>query len=297
MNIAEKKAFSLDHVLVTPKDYILTLEQFRLLGFSPSPISYHPWGTATCFIMFADNFIELISVTDPDKLGTGAVNGFCFGRQMDAFARRGEEGISLIALHSKDVRQHFSQLAAKIPENQGVVDFRRPIILENGQPDEVVVSMALFIDQHSPDSSWFLCQQHRPDLIWQDQWRQHENGADAMLAVTYLVEDPAELAAGWQRLYGDRVRYDGRIAEVDTGSGVLRAIDLASAQSEYAGVALPAAASSRAHGISLRLHTASLEPLIRRLTTHGVAYHHTPGRVLVAPDAAGNVIIEFVQHR
>jgi len=295
MNIADKKSFSLDHVLVTPKDYMSTREQFRQLGFSPSPISYHPWGTATCFIMFADNFIELISVTDATKLGTGAVNGFCFGRQMDAFARRGEEGISLIALHSKDARQDFSQLSVKIPENQGVVDFRRPIILENGQPDEVVVSMALFIDQQSPDSSWFLCQQHRPELIWQDQWRQHENGADAMLAVTYLADDPAELATGWRRLYGDQVRYDGRIAEVDTGSGLLRAIDLATAQSEYAGVALPAAAGSQPHGISLRLHTANLEPLIRRLDTQGVAYHRTPGRVLVTPGAAGNVIIEFVQ--
>ncbi len=295
MNIAEKKSFSLDHVLVTPKDYISAREQFSRLGFSLSPTSYHPWGTATCFIMFADNFIELISVTDEGKLGTGAVNGFCFGRQMDAFTRRGEEGISLIALHSKDARQHFSQLEAKKPENQGVVDFRRPVTLENGQPDEVVVSMALFIDRHSPDSSWFLCQQHRPELIWQDQWRHHDNEADALLAVTYLAKDPAELAAGWRTLYGERVHCNGRIAEADTGSGLLRAIDNATAQMEYAGVPLPAAAGSRPHGISIRLHTASLDPLLRRLATLGLAYHHTPDRVLVAPAGAGNVIIEFVQ--
>jgi|SRR5476649_565785 len=296
MNIAEKKPFSLDHVLVTPKDYNVAREQFRQLGFSPSPTSYHPWGTATCFIMFADNFIELISVTDAGKLGTGAVNGFCFGRQMDAFTRRGEAGISLIALHSKDARQHFSQLQASMPENQGVVDFRRPIIREDGQPDEVVVSMALFIDRQSPDSSWFLCQQHRPELIWQDRWRHHDNGADAMLAITYLVADPAELAAGWQTLYGEQVRCNGRIAEVDTGSGLLRAIDRATAQIEYAGVALPAAAGVRAQGIAVRLHTASLDAVLHRLAAQGLAYHHTPGRVLVAPAGAGNVIIEFVQH-
>ena len=33
--------------LVTVRDHALILDRYRALGFRPSPVSYHPWGTVT----------------------------------------------------------------------------------------------------------------------------------------------------------------------------------------------------------------------------------------------------------
>lgn len=68
----------IDHPLVTVRNHAEALELYRRMGFAPSPVSYHPWGSVTSLMMFPSNFIELIGVDDPSKFGTNSVNGFCF---------------------------------------------------------------------------------------------------------------------------------------------------------------------------------------------------------------------------
>ena len=153
MSAIGQQTYGIDHPLVTVKDHAQALEQFKALGFSPSPISYHPWGTVTSLLMFPGNFIEVIGVDDESKFGTNSVNGFCFGRQLGSFLQRGEEGISLVALHSKDADADHASLIERGLNSQGRIDFRRKMTLPDGSPDEAVVSLALFIDD---DGSAYL---------------------------------------------------------------------------------------------------------------------------------------------
>ncbi|ROL70288.1 hypothetical protein BK634_21555 [Pseudomonas chlororaphis] len=285
----------IDHPLVTVRHHAEALELYRKMGFSPSPVSYHPWGSVTSLMMFPSNFIELIGVDDPSKFGTNSVNGFCFGRQLGQFLDRGEEGVSLVALHSQDADADHARMVESGLESQGRIDFRRPMTLPDGRPDEAVVSLALFIDPELPDASNFICHQHRPELIWVRGWQDHPNGADGILAITYLA-DPKRLEPRWRALYGDAVSYNGAVLEADTRCGVLRAIDAATAALEFPGIALPKRAEERPHGISIRLHTRSLSALRSILEHNQVPHHEVPGRVLVEPQAAGNVILEFVQN-
>lgn len=285
----------IDHPLVTVRHHAEALELYRKMGFSPSPVSYHPWGSVTSLMMFPSNFIELIGVDDPSKFGTHSVNGFCFGRQLGQFLDRGEEGVSLVALHSQDADADHARMVEAGLESQGRIDFRRPMTLPDGRPDEAVVSLALFIDPELPDASNFICHQHRPELIWVRGWQDHPNGADGILAITYLA-DPKRLEPRWRALYGDAVSYNGAVLEADTRCGVLRAIDAATAALEFPGIALPKRAEERPHGISIRLHTRSLSALRSILEHNQVPHHEVPGRVLVEPQAAGNVILEFVQN-
>lgn len=285
----------IDHPLVTVRHHAEALELYRKIGFSPSPVSYHPWGSVTSLMMFPSNFIELIGVDDPSKFGTHSVNGFCFGRQLGQFLDRGEEGVSLVALHSQDADADHARMVEAGLESQGRIDFRRPMTLPDGRPDEAVVSLALFIDPELPDASNFICHQHRPELIWVRGWQDHPNGADGILAITYLA-DPKRLEPRWRALYGDAVSYNGAVLEADTRCGVLRAIDAATAALEFPGIALPKRAEERPHGISIRLHTRSLSALRSILEHNQVPHHEVPGRVLVEPQAAGNVILEFVQN-
>lgn len=285
----------IDHPLVTVRNHAEALELYRKMGFAPSPVSYHPWGSVTSLMMFPSNFIELIGVDDPSKFGTNSVNGFCFGRQLGQFLDRGEEGVSLVALHSKDADADHARMVEAGLESQGRIDFRRKMTLPDGRDDEAVVSLALFIDSALPDASNFICHQHRPELIWVKGWQNHPNGADGILAVTYLA-DPAALEARWRAIYGDAVKYNGAVLEADTRCGVLRAMDAATAALEFPGITLPNRAEQRPHAIAIRLHTTSLTTLRSILEHNAVPHREVPGRVFVEPQAAGNVILEFVQN-
>jgi len=285
----------IDHPLVTVRNHAEALELYRKMGFAPSPVSYHPWGSVTSLMMFPSNFIELIGVDDPSKFGTNSVNGFCFGRQLGQFLDRGEEGVSLVALHSRDADADHARMVEAGLESQGRIDFRRKMRLPDGRDDEAVVSLALFIDSALPDASNFICHQHRPELIWVKGWQNHPNGADGILAVTYLA-DPAALEPRWRAIYGDAVKYNGAVLEADTQCGVLRAMDAATAALEFPGITLPKRAEQRPHAIAIRLHTTSLTTLRSILEHNAVPHAEVPGRVFVEPHAAGNVILEFVQN-
>ena len=283
----------IDHPLVTVRDHAAALELYRRMGFAPSPVSYHPWGSVTSLMMFPSNFIELIGVDDRSKFGTNSVDGFCFGRQLGQFLDRGEEGVSLVALHSKDADADHARMVHAGLDSQGRIDFRRRMTLPDGRHDEAVVSLALFIDPELPDASNFICHQHRPELIWVRGWQNHPNGADGILAITYLA-DPKRLEPRWRAIYGDAVTYNGNVLQADTQCGVLRAIDAATAALEYPGLELPAVTQERPHAIAIRLHTHSPDTLRSILEHNAIPHHQVAGRVLVEPQSAGNVILEFI---
>lgn len=283
----------IDHPLVTVRDHAAALELYRQMGFAPSPVSYHPWGSVTSLMMFPSNFIELIGVDDRSKFGTHSVDGFCFGRQLGQFLDRGEEGVSLVALHSKDADADHARMVRAGLDSQGRIDFRRRMTLPDGRHDEAVVSLALFIDPELPDASNFICHQHRPELIWVRGWQNHPNGADGILAITYLA-DPKQLEPRWRAMYGDAVKYNGTVLEADTQCGVLRAIDAATAALEYPGIELPTVAQERPHAIAIRLHTTRLSTLRSILEHNAIPHRDVADRVLVEPQSAGNVILEFI---
>lgn len=297
MNISQKQTLSLDHVLMTVHDYEQSFQNYQKLGFAPTPISYHPWGTATSFMMFEDNFIELIGVNDASKFGTNAVNGFCFGRQMGEFLKQPEDGISLIALHSKNTRGDYPKLMQKHSSHQGIVDFRREITLDDGTPDEVVVTIGLLIDDVYPQASGFICQQHRPDLIWVDDWRHHPNGATRIKAVTYGADDLAILQSRWSLDYGDKVVSKGGVVAVETGSGVLQAMSFSQVGEYYASIDQPVSHDTNPHPVALTIATRDLQALGSILETNQLPHQICGDRILVSPRVTGNIIMEFVPEK
>lgn len=294
MALAQRR-FGIDHPLVSVRDHAAALANYQRLGFAPSPISYHPWGTVTSLMMFPSNFIELIGVADPAKFGTGAVNGFCFGRRLGDFLAR-EEGVSLVALHSTDCDGDHADLVARGLASQGRVDFRRAMRLPDGSPGEAVVSLGLFLDDELPDASNFICHQHRPELIWVPGWQQHPNGALGIDALTYVAAQPERLAARWRRLYGETaVVRNGDSLQVDSGCGLLRALTPERATAEYGAVGLPQARAERPHAIAIRVAVASLARVREVLSAGGLAGHEQAGCLQVAPEHCGNVILEFAE--
>lgn len=294
MALAQRR-FGIDHPLVSVRDHAAALANYRRLGFAPSPISYHPWGTVTSLMMFPSNFIELIGVADPGKFGTAAVDGFCFGRRLGEFLAR-EEGVSLVALHSTDCDGDHAELVARGLASQGRIDFRRAMRLPDGSPGEAVVSLGLFLDDELPDVSNFICHQHRPELIWVPGWQQHPNGAQGIAALTYVAAEPERLVARWRLIYGDEAvgQVDG-VFQADSGCGRLRALTPDQAAAEYGAVGLPQARAERPHAIAIRVAVESLALVIKVLAAGGLSGVERGGCLQVAPEHCGNVILEFAE--
>lgn len=289
------QTLGIDHPVVTVRDHKAALEQYRAIGFSPSPVSYHPWGTVLSLMMFRDNFIELIGVDDPSKFGTNAVNSFCYGRNVGVFLERAE-GLGLVSLHSKDADGDHARLVARGLRSQGRIDFRRAMKKADGTPDTAVVSLGLFLNEQQRDVSHFICHQHRPELIWVPEWQNHPNGATAVAAVTYIANKPLDLSERFAALYGaERMKATEGAFRVDTGCGAFRVLNPAAAARTFGEMPLPWWADDAAHGIAITVATSRFEELEALWKRNGIASRRSPtGTLLLEPRTCGNVILEFV---
>ncbi|WP_341313578.1 VOC family protein [Paraburkholderia sp. IMGN_8] len=285
----------IDHPVVSVRNHPEAVEKFIRLGFSPSPISYHPWGSVLTLMMFENNFIELIGINDPSKFGTGEVDGFCYGRTLGQFLER-SEGLGLVALHSKDIEGDFAAVKATGLPVQQRVDFRRKLTKADGTPDEAVVSLGMVMDPELGDASNFLCQQHRPEFIWRKDWQSHPNGAIAVDEVVYVTPDLGLLEARWTKLFGPEstLRIDGHV-ESNTGCGRLVALTHAQANNRFKSVGMPVSYTDKPHGIALQVRVRDLQSTGLILSENGVAHAETEHGIAVTPESAGNTIIEFVE--
>jgi hypothetical protein len=285
----------IDHPVVSVRNHPEAVEKFKRLGFSPSPISYHPWGSVLTLMMFENNFIELIGIDDPSRFGTGEVDGFCYGRTLGQFLER-SEGLGLVALHSKDIEGDFAAVKATGLPVQQRVDFRRKLTKPDGTPDEAVVSLGMVIDTELGDASNFLCQQHRPEFIWRKDWQHHPNGATAVEEVVYVTPDFSLLETRWSKLFGpeNTFRADGHV-ESDTGCGRLVALTQPQANDRFASVGMPVRYIEKPHGIALQVRVRNLQSTEHILSENGVTHAGTARGIAVTPESAGNTIIEFVE--
>lgn len=285
----------IDHPVISVRNHPEAVEWFIRLGFSLSPVSYHPWGSVLTLMMFENNFIELIGIDDPSKFGTGETDGFCYGRTLGEFLAR-SEGLGLVALHSKDIDGDFAAVKATGLATQQRVEFRRKLTRADGMPDEAVVSLGMVMDTALGDVSNFLCQQHRPEFIWRKDWQDHPNGTVAVDEVVYVAPDPGLLEARWLKLFGEENtrRIDGRI-EADSGCGKVVALTQALARERFSAVGMPVSYTDKAHGIALQLRVRDLQTTTQVLSANGITHARTARGVAVTPESAGNTILEFVQ--
>ncbi|MDE2576433.1 MAG: VOC family protein, partial [Rhodospirillales bacterium] len=220
-------AFGIEHPLVTVRDIDAVAARYAAIGFAPRPLGRHPWGTVNRLIMFPDNFIELIAVADPAAIEADPVGGHKFGRRVRDRLALGE-GISLMALHSKDAPADEAIARARGAASDGLVDFRRAVRLPDGSMDEAVVTLSILPDAALPGTTMFLCHQHKPHLVWNADWLVHPNGAEAITEVTYLAPDPAAVAGRLAAIWGagNLTRIEGGL-RVATAGGAVLALDAA----------------------------------------------------------------------
>jgi hypothetical protein len=267
--------------------------RYHAIGFDPTPLGRHPWGTVNRLVMFPDNFIELIAIGDAAAIEADPVGGHLFGRRVrDSLAIA--EGISLMALHSRDAVGDGRLAASRGAINGGQIDFRRPVRLPDGTRDEAVVTLTMLPDDTAPHLSFFLCHQHKPHLVWNPDWLRHRNGADAITEVTYFASEPDEVVFRFRSVWGEEAvaPAPGGFV-VATAGGLIQVLDEEAVETRFPGMALPAGAEWRAPcGIAISIRSATPD-IAREMALTAPGARQVGKRVLVPAAYAGGVILDI----
>src|SRR4030081_4157368 len=102
----------LDHLVICGHDLAQAALDWQSLGFTLTPTGVHPFGTSNRLAMFANNFLELLAVTNAAAVPPAAPGRFSFAAHNQHFLDTAE-GMSMLALHSADAHADAARLDRK----------------------------------------------------------------------------------------------------------------------------------------------------------------------------------------
>ena len=190
----------LDHIVHAVRDLDAAAQLYRGLGFTVGARNRHPWGTHNTIIQFPGFFIELLTLAEPEKLGT---DGFSvlFGAYNRDFLKA-DKGFSLLILESRDAAADEKEFRAAGIAGSEVMRFAR----EGKRPDGAAVklgfSLAFAEDSGAPQIHFATCQQHYPENFWNPAFQKHANGASGIAGVVAVAGKPEQHRAFMQRFAG-----------------------------------------------------------------------------------------------
>lgn len=188
MTLPEKRG--LDHIVFCVRDLEAAVARYNALGFTTTPRAEHPWGTANCLVQLQGNFIELLTVADAGKVRAAEFDGFGFGDFCLRFMER-QEGIAMLVFEGADARAEQAEFAAAGLDTYAPFDFSRTAQLPDGSEATVGFSLAFVTHPAMPEAAFFTCQQHAPEHFWKPDYQQHANGAQQIVRVVMVADDPA----------------------------------------------------------------------------------------------------------
>lgn len=289
-------SFGIDHPLIAVHDIEALRSRLISLGFNMTAVGQHPWGTSTSLAMFDGCLIEIMGIYDDSLLDEMPAGGFRFGRHVHAHLQE-REGISLTALHSSS-----SVIDAKRAEEAGFevighLEFGRDVTLPNGQSGRTKTTLALMPDPHWPRLSFFLCQQHRPELIYVPEWLDHPNTVYGICGVTVLVddEDHKALTDKLEGLYGPAEEIEGGF-EVTTASGPIRVQTKEAIENDFAMLPNVVTAAGEPCIVGLDLRYRCAQQLRHWLVRSSLDYKQR-GDIFTLTKAAdmGNTFLRFIK--
>jgi hypothetical protein len=286
----------IDHPLIVVKDIATMRARYEALGFTMTPIGKHPWGTSTSLAMFNRCLLELMSVYDEGLIDLSPTGDFRFGRTIrDHLAER--EGVSLLALNSDDAVGDARRAEARGIVCQGGIEFGRDVVLPDGTADRTATTLKILYDAALPRLSNFICQQHRPDLIYVPKWLDHPNGTTGICRVTIMADavDQPRVRQRLAGLYGSEAllpHANGFVAR--TGNGKFVVTDRASIIATYGKLPKSLDAETQPCCVAIHIRAPNTAQMLAFLQTAGAAYVRDASSVrLTEPGRYGNVFLAF----
>src|SRR5262245_42770526 len=182
-------ARGLDHIVHAVRDLDAAADLYRRLGFTVGARNKHPWGTHNHIVQLPGFFIELLTLAEPEKLGSDGFSTM-FGAYNRDFIARGE-GFSLLILESKDAAGDAVTFSGAHIGDPDALRFEREAKRPDGSSVKVGFSLAFAEDSGARDIHFAACQQHYPENFCYLSFQTHANVVSAMRGVLVVREPPA----------------------------------------------------------------------------------------------------------
>lgn len=287
-------SFGIDHPLIAVHDIDLLRDRLISLGFNMTAIGKHPWGTSTSLAMFEGCLIEIMGIDDESLLDAFPAGDFCFGRHVHDHLQE-REGIALTALHSTDCVADAQRAEEAEFTVSGHLEFGRDVKLPDGRADRTRTTLALMPDARWPRLSFFLCQQHRPELIYVPEWLDHPNTVYGICGVTVLAEDKDNdaLIGKFVDLYGPAEKLEGGF-QISTANGPIRMQSRQTVERDFGMLPDVITASSEPCIIALDLRHKNTNQLRQWVANSGLD-HKVASETLTLTNLAdtGNTFLRF----
>lgn len=203
----------LNHSIVACLDLETARATFEQLGFCLTPRGAHASrGTANYCIMFSNtNYIELLGFS-------GEVRSEAEPLLMEQLTSG--EGIAAVAFDSDDGKALWNELAGvgvmATKPSVGERDFQVA-----GQREIVRFEILRLPVEATPGLRTFICHHLDPLVVYHPDFRNHDNTAYRIKAVTLMVDNPMAIARPYETLLGKPVVAEGCLA-YETGNCLLR---------------------------------------------------------------------------
>jgi catechol 2,3-dioxygenase-like lactoylglutathione lyase family enzyme len=283
----------IDHLVLCVDDLEAARRFYGGLGYTTTPPAVHPFGTGNSLVQLQGNFLELLSVVEPDRIPAMAPGEFSFGAfNRDFLARR--QGMSMLVFQSDDARRDQREFAGKGLTTYAPFDFSRKATLPDGSTVTVGFSLAFVTDPRMPEAAFFVCQQHAPEYFWKPEYQQHPNGARAVAEVIMTAEAPATFAELFEGLQGPQSVSVGEGAlRVATALGRITLLDRARFAARFPDLPDPERAETPRFA-GYRVTVADLGRTRAVLRDASVRFRCEDDRIWIPPAEALGVVIEFV---
>jgi glyoxalase-like protein len=290
-------ALALDHVGVAARDLAPLAAAYERLGFTLTPVAQQsgrrapdlpvePYGTGNRCAFLRHGYIELIAILDPARFDNG----------LHAWLSR-YAGAHIVALAMGDEAANLDRLRRGGVPIPGVAYLERPV-----EPGGPVARFARLPLPDAPEGRLQLIRHLTPDLVWQERWMEHANGALALKSVVLAAAEPAQTAARLSLLAGIPVRPDplgGFLLTLPGAAGAagprspamttaLRVLPPPAVPRVFPGVSPPALPSI----VGMTVGTADNAAAARQALA-GLPVVETPDGPMVPPGLAGGAALVF----
>jgi hypothetical protein len=280
----------LDHIVHAVRDLEGATELYRRLGFTVGARNRHSWGTHNHIVQLPGFFIELLTVAEPEKLGSDGFSNL-FGRFNQSFLSK-QEGLSLLLLESGDAAADAVVFQSASIAASEVMKFEREGERPDGAPVKVAFSLAFARGAGAPGIGFAVCQQHFPENFWNPAFQQHPNTASGVAGVVLVAENPTDHHIFLSALTGIRdLHATSSGVSASTPRGDIRVMDPAAFRSHFG--TEPPDISRGGRLAALQFHVRDRDALRAELSGGGIAFSTRMDSTIVPPQAAMGATLVF----
>jgi hypothetical protein len=285
----------LDHIVHAVRDLDAAGETYGRLGFRVGARNSHPWGTDNRIVQFADCFMELLTVAQPDKITPFASRKYSFG----AFNRdflESREGLSMLVLESHRDGGDAEEFAASGIGDFEVFPFAREGRNPKGEPVQVAFTLSFASDPLAPNAGFFTCRQHHPENFWNPAFQKHANTTQGVAGVVLVAENPTDHHIFLSAFVGEReLQSTSSGITVNTPHGEIQVMDPAAFRAHFG--TEPPAVDNGARLAAVRFAVRDPGAAERAVQASGIVAAPHMGRLVIGPHVAMGATLVFEASR